>query len=185
MEAATQLRAHFRLDAGWLVARLDDAGYAAGFEAAGLLQWHGLLVGVDAAFETQAVGLISTYTRTAGAATAGISLRPLAYLQLDVLGEIGLANYSGVGSDVLDGGLRPPCPSPAVARACRSCSHRGARVSLGVWGQYDDDLQRLRVTFSGGGPFSGGGTPSIWNYPRTVTVGTQRVALLLGPSVTF
>jgi hypothetical protein len=166
---------HARLDGGWLATHADDAGIAGGFAASGLVQWQSLLLGVDGSFETQTPSLVSTYTRGAGAIVAGISIRPVDFLQIDGLAELGVAAYGGVGSRVLDPGGSAVLPF-AGGRAGLSVliSRRPSfQVSFGLWGRYENDLQRVTVTYP------------IFIGSSTVTVGTQRVALLLGPSVTF
>jgi hypothetical protein len=112
-------------------------------------------------------GALFDYSYVGGAGLGGVSLRPHRNLRFELLGALGAHHYSGVGRDAFfgnDPGASGTC-AYAGGRASVSVSfkRKPSHFELGLYGDFQDDLSRQRVSYtyaSSGGWFGESGNGS-------------------------
>jgi hypothetical protein len=173
---ASPIGVPLRAEAGFDLVRAEDAGWAPGLRATGLLLLGPLELGLTAAAETQ---MIFGYTREGVASLAGLRTRVRAW-ELDAAALLGVA-HTHTASDLLGGDpgaggwVESAGARAGVSWLSLRSENGDTNAGLGLDVSYERDLDPRVIAYSYtecGLSWECGGAQS-----KSVTLGTQRLAV--------
>jgi hypothetical protein len=164
---------------------------------AGMVGGASVLVRI-ALFEVGVLGqghsaALDDYTGGSGSLLAGVALQTPFGLRADLLGQVGIDSYSGVGADHILGSAPPgasgtlPVVGARLGLSYRFFRDASEHPEVGLWAVYEDDVGRLSVRYWTPGNCTPGGCGLFSTRPSWVTqvVGTHRFSVQLSVGIDF